>query len=168
MKAFFNILIFIVISSTIHAQVDSTKNFSENEITKVKDEKGDFYFLMEDYSVLNIRSCFNSEVCIHKFYLAKFNYRDYTLHLIGEGKNINDSSRFDVFNMYVGIITDKNYLVSSYKFEKLSYGVFDVIFKVKPGEYLFFNMGNYSDQLEGVMLYSMDSFRIYELIYGKQ
>lgn len=159
--------ILILISSS-YSQKDSTRIFIEDEIIEVKEWRGIGYFLTGDSSVMKLVSCRNSnEVCLYRFYLIKYNYIDSTLHLIGEGINIKDSSRFDFFKLYIGKITDKNYLNSSYKFEKVSFGVFDIIFKVKSDDLLFINIGNYYDQIENVLFYSMDSFNIGEMIYGK-
>ena len=167
MKTYCYIILYIVISSTILAQVDSTRNFNEKEIHEFKEGYGTCYFLDNDSTVIIIRSCRNpGNVVKYSFYLAKYQNSDSTMHLIGEGKLDTDSSRFDLFQVYVGKIL-KNKFITTYKFKKNNFGIFDIIFKVIPGDCLFFNVGNYSGQLDNIMLYSMDSFKIGEMIYGK-
>jgi hypothetical protein len=156
----------LVSFSIVNAQTDDIIYFSQDDLMEVKDWRGIGYFLIGDSSVMKLVSCRNEgEVCKYSFYQIKFDKTDSTLHIIGDGRDNQTGKFFKVFNIYIGQIEDNKYLLSSSKFKNLKYSVFDITFKFKPDERLFVNIGYSSETEKIILMYTMDSFNINELIY---
>jgi hypothetical protein len=166
------LLAFVLYPVTLLSQSDGIVYFDEKEIMEVKKWRGIGYFLIGDSSVMRMVSCRNSgEICKYSFYQIKFDYKDSTFHLIGQGRNENDLSPFGSFNIYIGKVNGKN-LSTSAKFENLKYSTFDIKFKLMPDEQIYLNMGNLVKPAndweieEQLMYYSMDSFDLASLVFG--